>query len=628
MEHMTASSRLAARSSGGSKTNRSSTASKTPAKSNGKVDTKEQNENVESGDGGTDSVSGKNTAASSDQRTEASASRPVKVGTKSGSSLEVGEMDVSKAKRQKISESGTLSNPRQQLSRAQPPKNQGSIASNGAVGSSATTKAGKFASTEVSGVQYATDSATAMKNIQHWSSAGDGNGTSFTQPNTSAGGNGSSGDVNTDADVPVSSSSSQQNQDPSATIKQYAQLTPDDIILGHVTAEEIITRYRLSSQRVASTSKMPEEMSSSAATTTASTTSTTDTQVENAQSIFSSGNFNNQVPLSSVTSTLKNTPPTDSTPSCDSHVPTNSLPKNPTNRSEGNVHKPTTSQGPNTTCGAPSSSEAYDSTMFPNMDLRRLIPHLEALADLLQNPTSLEAQYLAALAAKSQMFPSFVAGSGPGGPNSTLPPFNNLEALAAIAAHVGHLESGSTGKGLPLSVEALSALASQNLSEEKHVPPLTSLDISNLFSNADLTKILPTLAALEMQGGMGYRHESSNLKPVPITDPSAIKRVWDEMLFVESNPGYMGGASMGEVGGALGDGVSADYADERAQHQAQMEGSGPPGGTRLPKRSHSLGNNSFLLDGNFEIDIPPPGDLISGKNERNQVSIKIKLFCM
>lgn len=29
----------------------------------------------------------------------------------------------------------------------------------------------------------------------------------------------------------------------------------------------------------------------------------------------------------------------------------------------------------------------------------------------------------------------------------------------------------------------------------------------------------------------------------------------------------------------------------------------------LPKRSHSLANNSFLLDGNFRLDIPPPGGL-------------------
>ena len=131
------------------------------------------------------------------------------------------------------------------------------------------------------------------------------------------------------------------------------------------------------------------------------------------------------------------------------------------------------------------------------MDLRCLIPHLEALADLLQNPTSLETQYLAVLAAKSQIFspslppsshsssnsssvpPTTAAAGGAAGnresnpSNQTLP--NNLEALVAIAAHVSLMDSGSTNKNLPSAFEALAAIASQNLTEDK--PHLSSMDI-------------------------------------------------------------------------------------------------------------------------------------------------------
>ena len=537
-------------------------------------------------------------------------SRSGKSAPKSGNGLDLGEIDTSKAKRQKMSENMALPVP-DLPPNIQSSKQQGSPLS----------KTGNSAQ-NVSEVQYATDSATAMKNIQRWTSIP--SSAAFTQSSDTT-----VSEVETSVDIPSHA------QPPVAVIQQYAQLTPDDIIQGHVTAndimqghvtandiiqdhvtaEEIIARYRLSPEKLANSAKCQE------------TTNPTGSQVENAQSVFSSGNFSKQVPLSTPTSNTKNS--TSEPASCDSHM-SKLHGINPTTiQSEENcdpINVP--SHIPKTTFGVPSSSETFDGTTMPSMDFRRLIPHLEALADLLQNPTSLETQYLAALAAKAQLFPQSLTVGGPNASSTGQDLPNNLEALAAIAAHVGHIDSSSTDKSLPSAFEALAAIASQNLTSKgltDEKPHFSSFDLSNLLSNTDFTKLLPTLAALEVRGGLGYGQENPNLKPVPITDPNAVKRLWDEMLFVESNPGYVGGSSIGEMGASVGgvgglvDGVNlpGEYADEKSpRHQTGGEGGG-----HLPKRSHSLTNNSFLLDGNFQIDIPPPGELATGESTRNQVSI-------
>ena len=340
-------------------------------------------------------------------------------------------------------------------------------------------------------------------------------------------------------------------------------MTADDIMDGHVTAEEIVARYRLSSQKPLHCPGKPQENSVQLASL----------PMENVPEVFSSGNFSKQVPLPLLTNMKIQAPPTstknatknatsaDPTVSCDSHATSQSA---ELSTAECNSLNSAPVRGPSTTTYASpttSSSQTCNDHTLANMNLKRLIPHLEVLADLLQNPTSLETQYLAALTAKSQMFPGFPPGSGVGGsvPDGvdmgTLP--NNLESLAAIAAHFGHVDPGPPH--MASAFEALAAIASHNLAEDKS--NLSSVDISNLFTSADFAKILPTLAALEVQGGLGFTDEGGG---VPMDGP-----------------------------------------------ELRPDGCAHP----VPKRSHSLANNSFLLDGNFRIDIPPPGEVDAGGEE-------------
>ncbi len=82
----------------------------------------------------------------------------------------------------------------------------------------------------------------------------------------------------------------------------------------------------------------------------------------------------------------------------------------------------------------PSSIDGFDGSAFPFMNLRCLIPHLEALADLLQNPTSLETQYLAVLAAKSQIFPP------------SLPPSSHSSSYSSSVPPTTAAAGGAAGK--------------------------------------------------------------------------------------------------------------------------------------------------------------------------------------
>ncbi len=89
------------------------------------------------------------------------------------------------------------------------------------------------------------------------------------------------------------------------------------------------------------------------------------------------------------------------------------------------------------------------------------------------------------------------------------------------------MDSGSTNENLPSAFETLAAIASHDLIEDK--PHLSSMDISNLFSSSDFNKLIPTLTAMDIQGGMGMgQHEMAsgvgvgpNIKP--ITDLPALR---------------------------------------------------------------------------------------------------------
>jgi hypothetical protein len=411
--------------------------------------------------------------------------------------------------------------------------------------------------------QYATDSATAMKNIQQWTA---GNASVLNQFNTS-----------TKDGISIAPGQRQL----STSHEQQATTTSDDlindIIKGHVTAEDIVHRVS-GSENVARCNRPPVSIrGSSGRVQEGVVKAVADSQIESVQKVFSSGNFSKHVPL--TTSSTKNASSADST--LDPHTTTN--PRAKTRAAlECNSIPPSSgaapARGPNTTTyAAPTSSsspQTSDEQAVANMNLRRLIPHLEVLADLLQNPSSLETQYLAALSERAQMFPGSFPPPGSDEPGAVLPDSNhgpplpnNLESLAAIAAHFGHLELGpDTAKDLPNAFEALATIASQNLTEDK-----SNLDITSLLSNADFAKLLPTLAALEMQGGLGYDQHDPNLKPVPITDPGAMKRLWDDMLLVESNPVYAGEPGVGGDGGGVAmEGLvddMAEYVEERLQGQ-------------------------------------------------------------
>ena len=254
---------------------------------------------------------------------------------------------------------------------------------------------------------------------------------------------------------------------------------------------------------------------------------------------------------------------------------------------------------------------------------------------------------------------------------------NNLESLAAIAAHFSHMEASASAPGtatnppqsLPGAFEALAAIASHSLAAEgrsglgsadlsnlsefaKFLPTLAALEVQGGLgqsarglpgafealaafashtlsaegrsgadvSNAEFAKLLPTLAAMEVQGGVPYdqQQQDPNVKPVPITDPSTVKRLWDDMLLVKSNPVYVGedpGISV-DTGAPP---TAEQYQGERPQRPQQQQQHACGRCTvqtapTLPKVPRSLPNNSFLLDGNFRIDIPPPEERVPGKN--------------
>lgn len=596
-----------------------------------------------------------------------------------GGDDDVSDLGTSKAKRQKVaSENGVMlpstshghpypqfpapvrSKPKQQLSPQQQGPNTSPVSA----------KSPHMASS----LQYATDSAMAMRNVQNWSNMT--TSSPFTSTHTSP------------------QSSSHERQEIAAaqlpSISSYTHVVPDDVIQGHpVAPEELVARRRYNTPEMTMRPVTEQQQLTPQLCEVEGSP-----LVKSAQSVFSSGTFSSQIPVPNTKSPSHSNPTTaavcsgatsvsQSTTSRDVQVTcgpcvTSSSTSLPVAAGRGelvggagcregvggagcgegvgggrgrtvgggvereDVGGACCSQLSNdATVPVPISmpSRRPNSTLVPNMDAARLVPNFDNMADMLQNPSSLENQYLVALAARAQLFSSSLSAEGtardvdgdgtassvvtnqehlPSTSPQTFP--NNLETLAAIAAHVSHSADPSTlPKGFPGAFETLASLASQSLTDDKP-PPLTGMDVVNLLSTtADFTKLLPTLAALEMQGAMGLETEDSSGLPVPITDPSVIKKLWDEMLYVESNPGYMG-ALVGDVGVSVrgasgasgGDGISlpTKYLNEISR---------PPqvAGGKLPKRPYALGKTSFLLDGNFQLDIPRPCEL--GDGERNQV---------
>ena len=488
-------------------------------------------------------------------------------------------------------------------------------------------------------VQYATDSASAMKNVQNWSNM------SAPSPFSSS------------HNSPLSFSKQRQQQEDEelasqmAAIVNYSHLIPDEIMDDHVTHDELVAR-RIYSTPEKLTMRPGMEHQQVPASLTQGLAE--EPPLDSTRSLFTSGTFTSQLPIpNSAHSPHTRITPSDSggfvsvpeptSVTCDSPLTGSSQigirgegvgePRRGVLPSQEEARVPGTMFNPDAMFASPpSGSERLNSTL-PSID-NKLIPHLEALADLLQNPSTLENQYLLALAARAQLFSSSLSTPGDGGvggrgggasgeagetdtdlpsaagQESPLLP-NSLETLAAIAAHISQgNDPASLSKGFPGALEALASLTSQLPDDEKSVH--SNMDIINLLSSGvDLTKLLPMLAALEMQGSIGMEPDNSGgLKP--ITDPSLVKKLWDEMHCVESNPGYMGGL-VGEGGLSAGEGERAPHPlDYLNEHLRSVQGSGGGVG-RLPKHQYPLA----LLDGNFPLDIPPPGEL--GDEERHQV---------
>lgn len=251
--------------------------------------------------------------------------------------------------------------------------------------------------------KYAADSSTALKNIQRLTATSVAAAAASLQQQQQL----------------------QQKQRGGGSFPQqdgnHAPITPDDIIQGHVTSEDIVTQYWLQ-QAVKQQHHPhshhphiplhplhplhPHQITSDKTTTLTNAThgssQSADTAVkqhqesllESAQSMFSAGNFSTHAfPTSPGVPTASQTLAT------------------PKFHASLNATLPETSQQ---NSAPPLNQNAQNLPMTPqigsltNADINRLIPHLEALAGSLQNPSSPESQYLAALA-QSQLMPAALA---------------------------------------------------------------------------------------------------------------------------------------------------------------------------------------------------------------------------
>ena len=320
--------------------------------------------------------------------------------------------------------------------------------------------------------QYAADSSTALKNIQRLTASVGAAGFHGSRP----------------PDIGV---------------------TADDIIHGHVTAEDIISRYWMQHAAL-------QQSNGSEGAGLPSGSDIAKASLENAQSLFSAGNFGRELPLSSQ-----------------SVSPSFILPQFHAG-SPGTFPNPGVHPRPlGNELIAPATPESIaSSTLPPNPGISRLIPHLEAIAGSLQqqqqqqqNPSLLDGQYLLA---QSQLLPGLAnshGGTGGGGGTQALP---SLEAAQAASA------------------------------DRKRLP-----------DSEDVTKFL---SGMEAHNGLP---PESHTQPVYTADLQTLKQVSPKAHSSNS------------------DSYDAQGFDV----------------DMLQNRPRSL-SASFLLDGNFPLDIPPPSDLI------------------
>ena len=398
---------------------------------------------------------------------------------------------------------------------------------------------------------YTTDSATALKNMQRLTS----NANSPLKSGTVSNEVGSSVDATHLLHTQTNMVNSSHVNSGDVTLAS-AQLTPDDIIQGHMTADDIIARYwrqlSVSSEASKLSTTSPTNVSScSSSVSNANGTKDTITD-SSAQRMFSSGNFSTlPSPKQAVGSGRGYHSIVGVQPEDPQSLMVNSLPTGDLNSSQGSSN---ITQAP-----------GVDSHPLSNMDLTRLIPHLEALAGSLQNPSSFESHYLAALAAQSQLIHPSVSSNDSSG-----------ELPADI---------GDEKMSLPHSMGAL--------------------DPSTLLSAAEIAKLLPNIANFESQS------DSADFEPVSSSTVTSSTGSQSQPIYPTSlstlrhlSQKLQAHTPSSEVGPDPGGGGDAGMEEDENEIDVDLL-------QQIPARSLPP---SLLLDSKFPLDIPPPNDLIPAEN--------------
>lgn len=396
---------------------------------------------------------------------------------------------------------------------------------------------------------YTTDSVTAIKNMQRLTSSANSPLKSGTTVHP---------DTGTSVDAPplLHSQTHMANSThincTNVTLPS-TQLTPEDIIEGHMTADEIIARYWKQQHNTSEVTKRSHPTSTSCLVGESKPNGTTreSTSENNAQRMFSSGNF----------STL---PPTGQGGGGEYHAPrfhaSSSATGTPAADSQSLLVNSLSGDNHSGSSSGITQVPSVDSHPLSNMDLTRLIPHLEALAGSLQNPSSLESHYLAALATQSHLIH---------------PPISSEDNNIELPPDIGD--------------------------EKLLLPP--ALDPSALLSAAEIAKLLPNIASsFESQSDTGeFPAVSSSStggqhsQPIYPTSLSTLRHLSQKL---------QGHTPSSEMGPDPGGGGRTTEEEEESELDVDLLQQNPV--RSLP--------SSLLLDSKFPLDIPPPNDLIPPEN--------------
>ena len=444
---------------------------------------------------------------------------------------------------------------------------------------------------------YTTDSATALKNMQRLTS----NANSPLKAGVMA-----TSEIGTSVDVPPLLHSPQTHMVNSTHMNSdevmTAQFTPDDIIQGHMTADDIIARYWQQQNLSPSTKHIGSESKKA--------NSARDDE-NTAQRMFSSGNFSTLPPHPTssgqvgyhhhhhgsrfhASSSAMGIPPGTGTAAeggSGVHVgggDPHSLLVNSLSTGEHSNNSVDSDSGGNIT-----QAPSVDSHPLSNVDLTRLIPHLEALAGSLQNQSPLEThQYLAALAAQS--------------------------------SHLLHPPPVSTEDGSIDVPPDIAGADENNIS----LPPI---DPAALFSPAEIAKLLPNLASLgdsQSSDGADFRAVASapSAESSAMTTTTSLPRSSQSIYRPSmSTVRYMSRkfAGIAEIAGLSGSEVATGTGPDPggggsggvAGVGSEEEGSEIDVDLLHQDPTRSL-PHSLLLDNKFPLDIPPPNsnDLVPPEN--------------